>query len=348
MAPQSKAEKRYLDFSHRHSDHFYISHPESPQEGFEYFASREYKEKTGQQGSLAARMFFSNGPQHFFRLLGIMFQYMAPMMRGRRECFTDLKGYFKELSQGLGLETSSGLMETYPNRDVWERLRDYGREKWQAEIGFTDLDSRLIFQGKGVLFPHTLVVIQEMDKEKIDRAPDLEAGQEVQRVYNSLGHAVNDIARWLRREYGIKCQSNHPLGGLVNTPPLAGKAGMGWQGMDGLLITPQFGKRVRIAPIFLQEKIFPYTDHADHAWIEDFCRTCQGCRKNCPAGAIKQEKKPLLPGLDGPGAVKTCIDREACYPQFTRTLGCSICIKSCPFSRGAEAYDRIKTAFLKE
>jgi ferredoxin len=337
MAPKSKAEKRYLEKIQNYADLIEMASPDSPMEGFEYFETEEYRDKPGNGGSVVKSMLFSNGPVHFLKLIKIMSKYIRPMMRGREECFTDLKGYFSELEEGLGLEIENRLKETYPNAHIWKELQDYCRTKWNAEIGFTELDNKEIFKGKGVLFRHTLIVIQEMKEDKINQAPGLEAGAEVQRVYNSLGHAVNDIARWLRKKYGIKCQSNHPLGGLVNTPPLAGKAGMGWQGMDGLLITPQFGKRVRIAPIFIQEKIFEYTDHNDHEWIGDFCKNCGKCMRNCPTGAVSGR-------TDG----ATRINREKCFPQFCKTLGCSICIKSCPFSKGVGAYEKIRKVFNRK
>lgn len=341
MAPQSRAEKKYLKRIRTIKDYIYMAHPEAPVEGFEYFESAEYKKKTGSKHSIIRKMFFSHGVGCFLKLLGMIFRYMVPMMKGRRECFTDLNCYFRELSEGQGIGNNQNMSQTYPNKDLWEELKEYCRTTWNAEIGFTKLDTQQIFKDKGVLFPYALIVLQEMQKDRIDRAPELEAGFEVQRVYNSLGHAVNDIARRLRKTYGIRCQSNHPLGGLVNTPPLAGKAGLGWQGLDGLLITPQYGKRVRIAPIFIQDKIFEYTDHSRHTWMEDFCKTCQKCRNNCPTGAIHGEKFSIFKGM------YTCIDREKCFPQFIRTLGCSICIKVCPFSTGGDTYDRIKTSFLK-
>ena len=342
MAPKSKAEKKYLAEIPQFKDSIFMAHPESPMEGFEYFETDEYKIKSGYAGTPVKQMMFSNGPGHFIKMLGIMKNYMKPMMKGRRECFTDLEEYFQELQENKKISRNRQLFDSYPNNDLWKEVQEYSEDVWNAKIGFTELDDRLIFKDKGVLFKYVLVVVQEMKKDKIDKAPGLEAGAEVQRVYNSLGHAVNDIARWLRNEYGIKCQSNHPLGGLVNTPPLAGKAGLGWQGLDGLLITPEYGKRVRIAPIFIQERIFEFTDSIEHSWIEDFCQSRQKCRRSCPTGAILEEKVTTFTGLDVIGQTKTCIDREKCFPQFCKTLGCSICIRVCPFSKGQEAYEKIK------
>jgi ferredoxin len=269
---------------------------------------------------------------------------MVPMMRGRNRCFTDLAPYLHELENTQHISHDSGLMESYPNQEIWDSLVAYARNQHNVTIGFTELPRDLLFKGKGVLFRYALVCLQEMNKDKIDAAPALQAGEEVQRVYNALGHAANDIARWLREKYAIKCQANHPLGGLVNSPPLAGKAGLGWQGMDGILITPRYGKRQRIALIFLHEKYFEYTDNRDHVWIEDYCKTCRRCWKACPARAIYDTK--VVSNDNDPGfVIRTCIDREKCFPQFARTLGCSICIKVCPFSRGDGVYEKIKNSF---
>lgn len=203
------------------------------------------------------------------------------------------------------------------------------------------LSHDLIFQDYGVLYDNAIILTMEMDKEKIDQAPNFPAGKEVQRVYKDLGFAVNDIAIWLRSKE-IRCQSNHPLGGLVNTPPLAGKAGLGWRGFNGLLITPEYGQRQRIAPIFIEEKIFEFTDNLDHKWIEEYCKKCGRCARKCLTQAITQEKVVSIDNVPGIGATITCIDCEKCFSYFVATLGCSICVKVCPFSKGPHMYQRLK------
>ncbi|MCG8569293.1 MAG: [Fe-S]-binding protein, partial [Spirochaetes bacterium] len=231
---------------------------------------------------------------------------------------------------------------SFPNNAIWHDLKQYANDKWQLIIGFTELPEELIFKNKAVLFKYALVFIQEMDKKKIDLAPHIGAGDEVQRVYGTLGVAVNDIAGWLKKKYQIKCQSNHPLGGLVNTSPLAGKAGLGWVGCNGLLITPEFGPRHRIAPVFIEQKFFEFTDNLEHQWLEEFCQTCHKCYQKCPASAIYEEKLNKKNHIPVIGHTRTCIDRDKCYPQFSRTLGCSICMKVCPFSQGKDVYMKLK------
>lgn len=160
------------------------------------------------------------------------------------------------------------------------------------------------------------------------------AGEEAQRVYAVLGEAVNDIAHHLRSQYGVKCQSHHPLSGMVHDCALAVKAGLGWQGRNGLLITPEFGQRQRIASILVQGPYFQYTDSHNYAAGYEFCKSCGLCEKACPAHAIYSERVMDIFPVEGIGATHTCIDRYLCYKQFEKTLGCSVCVKVCPFSQG--------------
>lgn len=183
-----------------------------------------------------------------------------------------------------------------------------------------------------------------MRKNKIDKAPLAPAGGEAIRVYARLGNAVNGIARWLRKR-GIRCQPQHPMGGLTMTPPLAAKAGLGWQGKQGLLITPEFGVRQRIAPIFIESSIFDFTDSLEHQWVEEYCGICGLCAKRCPGNAILDERLVIVSDVEGIGQISKCTDMMKCFEQFDLFYGCSVCVKVCPFSQGPGSYERIKSNF---
>jgi Pyruvate/2-oxoacid:ferredoxin oxidoreductase delta subunit len=228
---------------------------------------------------------------------------------------------------------------------LWQELNVYARKKWGiAKIGFTYVPPELIMKDRYILFPYALVMIEEMKKKRIKHAPRAIAGFETYRTYNHLGKAVLDIGKWLRN-HGIKCQPNHPLGGLVSYVPLAGKAGLGWQGMNGLLITPEFGQSQRIAPIYVERPLFSFTDSIEHAWVEEYCKSCKLCQKQCPPDAIQETKVVYKTNMETIGRLARCIDPIKCHPQFTKMAGCSICVKSCPFSIGNGIYNKIKTRF---
>ncbi len=344
----SKQENKYLKILKKYPEVVYLAQDDAPVEGFEYFASDAYRKKIGKKGNLLTDKFGAMPISHFPRLLKIMGKNVTGIFSARRRSFTDIFGYLEDLeAAGRVIQDPEELMGSYPNDAIWQSLSEYAFDKWHVKFGFTEVPTELIFKDKAILFKYALVGIQEMNKEKINTAPDLDAGEEVLAVYNSLGIAVNDIARWLRSSYGIRCQANHPLGGLVNTVPLAVKAGMGWCGSNGLLITPEYGQRQRIAPIFIDSPIFEFTDSDKHRWIEAYCAVCRRCEKACPTGAILSEKIYHAETVDGVGPVRTSIEREKCYPFFNQTLGCSICVKVCPFSRANGTYDHLRKVIEK-
>lgn len=338
----SKQETKYLDILKNHKAQAFLANEHAPLEGFEYFASDAYREKIGKNGNLLTDKLLAMPLKNIPRLLKIMVKNIVGIFRARRRSFTDIAGYLESLEKTGQVADDHQYLARYPNADIWQALSEYAWGKWQIKLGFTEVPRAIIFKGKAILFNYALVAIQEMDKAKIDTAPELDAGEEVLGVYNSLGIAVNDIARWLRKNYGIHCQANHPLGGLVNTVPLAVKAGLGWVGSNGLLITPDFGQRQRIAPIFIENPIFEFTDSEEHRWIEAYCPTCRRCEKACPTGAILTDKFFQSEKIDRIGPVRTCIDREKCYPFFNETLGCSICVKVCPFSKTNGTYEHLQ------
>ena len=229
--------------------------------------------------------------------------------------------------------------------ELWDKLKQYVHEKWGIiNIGFTKVPEELILKNRLILYPYALILMQELNKKRIDSAPTMEAGFETLRVYESLGKITNDIANWLRNR-GIQCQANHPVGGLTVFPALAGKAGMGGQGKAGLLITPEFGSRVRLSTIYISNNIFNYTDSSEHDWIQDYCKTCGICSQICPGGAILERKRVRIENIEGIGQLRTCIDVFKCYKYFSSKYGCSMCMKACPFSKGNGIYDKIKEKF---
>ncbi len=231
----SKQETRYLNVLKTHTKHIVLAKENAPLEGFEYFSSDEYRKKIGKKGNLFTDKFRSMSRSNLPRFFKIFIDNMFGIFSARRNSFTDIADYLVSLERTGTIDKSPGeYLESYPNSELWKDLSDYAWGKWRVKLGFTEVPTEIIFQNKAILFKYSLVALQEMDKEKIDKAPDPDAGEEVLAVYKSLGLAVTDIARWLRRMYGIRCQANHPLGGLVNTVPLAVKAGMGWSGSNGL------------------------------------------------------------------------------------------------------------------
>jgi epoxyqueuosine reductase QueG len=195
-----------------------------------------------------------------------------------------------------------------------------------GSIGYAKLPADLIFEGFGVLFDKTIVLAMEMNREKIEKAPSQETFEMIHETYDELGIAANRIVGFLR-ERGFAAHAGHPLGGLTLYPPLAQMAGIGWIGKHGLLITPEFGPRVRLAAVYTNIENLPFSEANPHEWIEEYCEKCGLCMKMCPADAIYQNPK-----VDENGH-ETHIQTNLCFEYFAENYGCSVCIKVCPFSK---------------
>jgi epoxyqueuosine reductase QueG len=98
---------------------------------------------------------------------------------------------------------------------------------------------------------------------------------------------------------------------------VARAAGLGWIGRNNLLVSEQFGSRVRLVTILTE---MPLTVNSPS--VKE-CGSCLDCLKVCPAGAIQERQKDF--------------DHLRCYEQlrvFAKTLHfshniCGVCVKAC-------------------
>jgi NAD-dependent dihydropyrimidine dehydrogenase PreA subunit len=203
-------------------------------------------------------------------------------------------------------------------------LEAFARSVGVADIGYARLSADLVFKDKAVLYEYAIVLTMEMDERRINTSPSKESFVTVHETYHHLGVAANKMADLLR-EWGYSAQAGHPLTGLALYPPLAQQAGLGWRGLHGLLITPRFGPRVRLAAVFTSIQNLPLAQGEDLQWIEEYCNLCKLCVRECPPQAILEQPLARDNGL------VTCTVNERCFPYFMDNYGCSICIRVCPF-----------------
>jgi len=221
--------------------------------------------------------------------------------------------------------------------DKLKEFEELAKLKGIGAIGYTKLPRHLIFKDRAVLFDTAIVMIMEMDRIAVKNAPSVDTFKMVMSTYDKLGITTNFLTEKLRT-MGFQAQASHPLGGLVLYPPLAVRAGMGWFGRHGLLITPQFGPRQRIAAIFVNIDNLPLSKGNEHSWIEKFCYGCGKCIRKCPSNAILEQP------IEHESGRKTHIARERCLPLFVKQQGCTICVKECIFTQNdyKDVYERFK------
>jgi ferredoxin len=265
----------------------------------------------------------SNRPPMSYRILPTFLRMMPSMRSNMRKTITSLD------------KNPESPRDTIEVSEL-EELETYAKSLGIGKIGFCQLEPRYIFQRKAVLYKNVIVLSQEMNYDRIETAPSPTCMIEVGETYNTLGIKSNQITDFLR-EKGFAAQAGHPLGGLTLYPPLAWKAGMGWHGINGIVIGPEFGPRHRLSAIYTSITNLPEALENEHQWVEEYCKNCLLCVEDCPGDAIFGEAKTLESGR------KKYVDDDKCFPVFSTQHGCSVCIKVCPFNR--EDYYDLKKAF---
>ncbi|WP_432405187.1 4Fe-4S dicluster domain-containing protein [Wukongibacter sp. M2B1] len=182
-----------------------------------------------------------------------------------------------------------------------------------------------------------IVFAVEMDKEMINRAPQCEEVIAVTKGY--VDAAV--IGMWLSyyiRELGYDARNHMDGNYLVVAPLVAQDAGLGEIGRNGILITKEYGQRVRLGVVTTDMPLVP-NERKDFG-IKEFCKICNKCPKTCPGKAIPHGDMKLIDGI-----MRWKINQEQCYGVWRRIgTDCGVCLSTCPFSQGVsmELIDKMK------
>jgi NAD-dependent dihydropyrimidine dehydrogenase PreA subunit len=235
-------------------------------------------------------------------------------------------GSFRTMVHSLrSLSDNPPNAKTRISNELLAEIVAVARAAGADEIGFTTVPREWVFRDKAVAFPNAIVFMMEMDKARMAKAPNRDTAVMVHETYYRLGWVTDRVTEFLR-DNGHNAHAGHPLNGLALYPPLGQMAGLGWRGMSGLLITPRFGPRVRLAAVFTDIENLPFSQENPHGWIDDYCQICQVCVQQCPVDAI------YTTPIEHPNGLATCVDSDLCLPYFAMYHGCSICIKVCPFN----------------
>jgi len=124
--------------------------------------------------------------------------------------------------------------------------------------------------------------------------------------------------------------------GFVDSAPVlerawAHKAGIGWIGKNGNLISKQSGSFFFIATLIVDLEL-----EYDNAFVKDYCGTCTKCIDGCPTDAILPDKV-----IDGSKCISyfTIELKDALIPEAQKgkfenwMFGCDVCQDVCPWNR---------------
>lgn len=149
--------------------------------------------------------------------------------------------------------------------------------------------------------------------------------------YQHLGMVTETLANYVRRlgwdaspQYGPSFVNKYE----VLLPPLLIAAGIGEVSRAGIVLNPYLGLAYKAAAVLTNMPIVP--DQPIDFGLQEFCRNCKICAKNCPSKAISVGEKVIYNGYE-----TWKLDTRRCGSyNFTNRNGtmCNTCVKSCPWS----------------
>ncbi|MHA2220863.1 MAG: epoxyqueuosine reductase [Candidatus Thorarchaeota archaeon] len=155
-------------------------------------------------------------------------------------------------------------------------------------------------------------------------------------AHNSLGYEVMKTRAWtivdfLQRE-GFEAKWS--VG--IHLKRAAILSGMGAQGKNSLLITPNYGPRVFLIAVLTSAELYP-----DSPFEGDLCKDCKRCIKACPTNAIIEPYKPRIErcmvyrlecpnSTNVPESVREKTRKLIERPTSNSYIECTRCVDACP------------------
>ncbi len=189
---------------------------------------------------------------------------------------------------------------------------------------------------------YAVVMAIETNYDFVRHAPSAKASAAAGLGYSKMAFLAPSVAKFIGMlgYTAIACGNDTAL-----SIPLAVDAGLGQLGRQGVLITPEFGPRVRLCKVLTDLPLVP-TKPIDFG-VTRFCSTCEKCAEYCPSQAILYGKRtPKARTFStSPGLLKWPFHGERClqywYKNGAKTgkgifhLDCYQCINVCPFNKKA-------------
>lgn len=216
------------------------------------------------------------------------------------------------------------------------KLQDLAKNLGASKIGFSYVGD--IVPGDKKELKSAVTVIVRLSDYIIDEISDKPTHTYFHhyRSVNFLIDQITLLCMLLMQEWGYKAFAV-PASQTVKTDTdkytaifqhktAATRAGLGWIGKNGLLVTPKYGPRIRLGTL-LTEMELPY----GQPMTESRCGECRLCVTSCPAAALH--------GVNWEAGMsrEKIVDAHACsvfmhdsYRHIGRGSVCGICMRVCP------------------
>jgi reductive dehalogenase len=185
---------------------------------------------------------------------------------------------------------------------------------------------------------YAVVMAFEMDYEMISYYNTNISESAVSIGYSRMAITNAHLATFIR-DLGfmaIQCGNDTAL-----SIPMAMQAGLGDLGRNGLLITPEFGPRVRLSKIITDLPLI--TDKPIDFGVTEFCNVCKKCAHKCPSRSIMTGERTAEANnkSNSVGEIKWPVNTESCRTYWARRkMPCSVCIATCPYNKPYTPFHR--------
>ena len=180
-------------------------------------------------------------------------------------------------------------------------------------------------------YQSAIVIGIEMDYDAIGTSPAHPSSATTGLAYSEMARVAAMVAQFIRGLGFMAIPSGNDTACSI---PIAIDAGFGELARNGLLITPEFGPRVRLAKVFTDMPLVPDKPISFGVW--DFCKICGKCAEHCPSKSIMFGEPSATPinVSNRSGVLKWHINAESCLKWWAvNGTDCSNCIRVCPFNK---------------
>ena len=176
-----------------------------------------------------------------------------------------------------------------------------------------------------------IVMAHSMDYDLVETYPSALAGASSGREYSHEAAICMQLAAYIR---GLGYEAIASMNDTALVIPYAIKAGLGEYGRNQMVITPEFGPRVRFSKIFTSLPM--EIDIPKALGIKEYCHSCTKCASACPPKALPFGEPDLKKDSSSTikGVKKWSANCEKCFGYWAKIrTDCAICMRVCPFNR---------------
>ncbi len=177
---------------------------------------------------------------------------------------------------------------------------------------------------------HVIVMATKMPLDLNRTVPSALSGAASGIGYSHDASLTISVSQFIRN---LGYEAYGSMNDTANSIPMAIQAGLGEYSRSGLVITPEFGPRVRISKVFTNLDLA--VDKPIRIGVKELCEVCNKCATECPPQAIAYgEPTDAINISNHKGIRKWNTDAEKCFKFWAgQNSECSICIRVCPYNR---------------